>query len=212
LAGLKEQASQRIEEPRVDPDSPDWATKFYNDPQVTVQKEIADQTTPALQQAAATMGKMLLDQQKEAIDKEFGPGSWKEVFAERLDPVVAEAAKANPMSLMSPVAVKNAVDTVKGNNFATLAERAQKLAESDTGEPDKELVSQVADQVVQLTGGIRRVQPDGQEKLDDPESQEFLSTFFKQTGEKLDPGRLAKIMSMEGNTIDDYEAATKEKE
>jgi hypothetical protein len=210
FAKLQQQATERLADPeRPEPTTEDWATKFYNEPQGTVQAEIANQTAPALQQAASTFGKMLLDTQQAAVDKEFGAGTWAETFAPKLDPIVAEAAKVNPMSLMSPTAVQNAVDTIKGNNFGTLAERARKAAETD---PNEDLVKSVTERVEQaMTGGIRRVPGHAEDKLDDEESQEFLKTFFKQTGEQLDPKRLAVMMNT-GSTYDEWKAASKKLE
>jgi predicted nucleic acid-binding Zn ribbon protein len=207
---LQEQAQQGMSAPKdTSGDDVDWATKFYNEPQGTVREEIASATAPALQQAASTMGKMLLDNHKMAIDQEFGPGAWDEIFESKLAPVVAEAAKTNPTSLMSTTAVRNAVNTIKGDNFAALAERAIKAAEAAKGGPDEATIEAAANRVVEMTGGIRRVKTDGVEKLDDEESQEFLKTFFKSTGETPDPTRLAKLMGA-GNYISDYEKATKE--
>lgn len=210
LASLREQAPPT---PPADSGSDkDWPTRFYEQPQETVQDEIASQTAPALQAAASTMGKMLLDQQKASVDKEFGAGAWDEVFKDRLDPVVADAAKSNPMSLMSPTAVQNAVDTIKGNNFATLAVRAQKLAEAANEDPNKELRETVKNQVVQeLSGGIRRIQPEGGHDLKDEESQEYLATLFRETGAKPDQERIGKLVGV-GDTYSDWKAATKEKE
>lgn len=209
LAGLKEQAAAPPVTP--DPNTEDWATKFYGEPQKTVQDEIASQTAPALTQAASTMGKMLLDTQKAAIDAEFGAGAWDEVFEGRLAPIVADAAKTNPMSLMSPTAVQNAVNTIKGDNFADLAQRALKAAEVDS-DPNKEIVDAVTSKVVEMTGGIRRIPGAQEDKLDDEESQEFLKTHFKQTGEELDPQRLAKVMNLTGSTYDEWKKATASKE
>jgi hypothetical protein len=213
LTKLQEQ-SQQANEPAAPVDETDWATKFYNQPQETVQTEVASQTSPVIQQAATTMGTMLMDQQKAAIDSEFGEGSWDEVFKTRLDPVVADAAKNNPMSLMSPTAIQNAVNTIKGDNFAALAKRAMERAEAAQSGPDKDLVNAVAEQVgsqFQMTGGLRRVKGDGVEKLDDADSTDFLKKFFENTGETINPERLAKVMNT-GNTYDEWKAATKEKE
>ena len=186
----------------------DWATEFYNKPQETVQAEIASQTAPMVQQAAGTMGKMLLDQQCEAIDERFGAGTWAAEFEGDLAPIVADAAKNYPASLMNPTAVQNAVDSIKGRKFAALAERAKALAEAPA-EDNKELVEQVANQVFEMTGGIRRAPAGTEEKLDDPESTEYLKEYFRQTGEELDPKRMAKLMNT-GPYYEDWLKATQE--
>ena len=101
-----------------------------------------------------------------------------------------------------------------GNKFAKLAARATKVTE-EAGAPNKELVETVADQVAQqlqgqqMIGGMRRIPNANEEKLDDEDSQEFLKEFFRQTGDPLDPKRLAKLMNT-GPYLEDWQKATKE--
>jgi hypothetical protein len=208
FAKLQEQAAAGTQATAEPAEGEDWATRFYNEPQGTVKSEIQSEVAPVLQQAAGTMGKMLLDQHHTAIDAEFGEGAWDEVFEGRLAPIVREAAQTNPTSLMSETAVRNAVNSIKGDNFAVLAARAAKLAEKPSEDPNEAIIAAAAERAVEMTGGIRRIPSSKEEKLDDEESQEFLKTFFRQTGEEPDPGKLAKLMSA-GNYIGDWEKATK---
>lgn len=190
------------------PPAEDWATEFYNKPQETVQQEIAAQAAPILQQNATFSAKVLMDKQHETVDKRWGEGTWAEEFEPVLAPIVADAIKNYPTSLSNPTAVQNAVNTIIGDKFDALTARASKLAETSE-EPNKELIDQVASQVVEMTGGIRRSPNSAEEKLDDEDSQEFLKEIFRQTGEQRDPKRLAKLMNT-GPYFEDWQGATKE--
>jgi hypothetical protein len=216
LLSLKEQASQRIEEPNPSGDAPDWATKFYNEPQGTVQQEIDTRTAPIVQQAATTMGKILIDQKQEQIDKTYGEGVWDKYFKEPISKAVADAARDYPGSLMNPVAIDNAVNTVKGRDevFNALVSALAEKSKADGAGPDEELVESVANKLgeqYQLMGGIRRAQTGGVEKFDDPDSEDYLAQHFKQTGTPIDKDELAKVLNMKGNSLKDYKAAIEEK-
>ena len=215
FAKLQEQAEAQLSQPsKPAGDSEDWGAKFYQNPQGVVQEEIATQTLPALQTAASAMGKMLLDQQARQIDAEFGDGTWAEVFAPKLDPIVKTAIKSNPMSLMNSEAVENAVSIIRGNpnNFKTLVEKASKKAES-SGKPDEAMLEAAVNRVVEMTGGIRKAPNGSGPKLNDPESQEILKLFAKETGTQPDTERLSRLMSTTGRStsLSDWQNAVKEK-
>ena len=206
---LEQQATTTPAGPVTPPTDKDWATDFYEKPQETVQAEIAAQAAPILQQNAAFSAKVLMDKHQVDFDTEFGAGAWAEEIEPVLAPIVADAIKNYPTSLSNPTAVQNAVNTIKGDKFAALAARASKLSDA-AGEPNKELEKVVAEQIaVQMTGGMRRAPNAAEEKLDDDDSQEFLKEIFRQTGEKRDPARLAKLMNS-GPYIEDWQGATKE--
>jgi hypothetical protein len=211
LAGLQEQNSTQQAAAAEPANSEDWATKFYNSPQDTVQNEIQSVTEPTVRQVASTMGQLLLDKQKESVSSEFGPEAWDTYFDGPLSTAVANAVKEYPGSLMNPTAVENAVKTIKGDKFSELTALRAKIAEAKPNGPDEETVEQVANRVVEMTGGIRRTPNSSQEKLDDAESQEFLNAHFKETGTKIDTSRLAKLMNS-GNSIEDWQAMNKELE
>jgi hypothetical protein len=214
FAKLQEQAEAQLSTPTPTGDPEDWGSKFYQDPKGTVQKEIADQTLPALQQAASAMGKMLLEQQASKVDSEFGTGTWAEIFAPKLDPIVKGAIKSNPMSLMNSEAVENAVAIIRGNpnTFKSLTEKAASRAET-SGKPDEAFLEAAVNRVVEMTGGMRKAPNGSGPKLNDPESQEILKLFAKETGTTPDTERLSKLMSTSGRStsFSDWQNAVKEK-
>ena len=207
---LEQQATTTPAGPIDPPKEGDFPTRFYEDPEGTVEDKIRSEAAPILQQNATFAAKVLMDKQQEAIDGRWGVGTWAEEFEPVLAPIVADAIQKYPTSLSNPTAVQNAVDTIKGQKFEALTARAAKLAEGAPEDPNKEIVDQVFNRVNQeMTGGLRRVNPTGGEKLDDDDSKDFLRKFFEKTGEEIDSSRLSKLMGT-GDTYEDWKKATKE--
>lgn len=207
---LAEQQGQPQNAPDPSQDK-DWAQRFYDDPEGTVKRTAEELMSGVVGPAANTLGDVILNEQRTAIDSKWGAGAWEAHVAPTLQPVIDEARRTNPAQLLNKSALENAVGTVVARHVDALLEHRESHKKADDPEA---LVKQVTERVLSstnLTGGLRRSNGDAP-KLD-ADQKAVLKALQADTGETRDENLLAVLMDTgdahTGTTLEQYEAAVK---
>lgn len=198
--------------PAPEPQDPsDYLTDLANKPQETIQREalriaqavVAQGYGGTAQQLTDTSHKMLISEQRQAIDGEFGKGTWKELYEPALASDLEAIRKANPVALSNPDSIQILVDRVTGQQRAALNERESKHKTAQ----QEEWVSTRTEIANSLppSGLTRRSSADGEP---DDETKLFLAEVGNATGEKMDPKQFVKLMTS-GNKLEDWQSTQK---
>jgi len=204
---------QRAQEPapQPEPNQEDWNNQFYNDPKGTIQREFEQSAAGVIGPTAQTLGDLVIENQRNIIDQQWGKGAWDEVFQPSLGPVIDEAKRTNPAQLLNKSAIENAVATVTGRNVDALVARRSAMSEEST-KAEEEQVNKLAQAVLSRTnlqGGIRRNNDQGPPKLDDSHN-ENLAAMARDKGEEPDRQLLAVLMQTgddTGTTLEQWQSA-----
>ena len=173
----------------------------------TIAKQVQAAAAPIVTQVANTVSAEVIKRQVDEIDEKYGPGTWKAVFADKLEPVFENARRTDPTQLMNPAAIANAVSAVKGQEFDTLVERQAEYINT-RAQVEADRVANLTDQVVSntnLSGGLRLTVPGRSRELDE-HADTYLSTVLKETGELRDKSAL-KIALNSGNDYESWQRA-----
>jgi hypothetical protein len=218
---LQQRAAQQDNQANNDAgqSAPAAAVDFFTDPESAVREVFRQEAGPLVQQLGSTTGDTVLAEEQASIVETFGQNAWDSVFSPVLTPVINNVKAQNPAQLLDRTALKNAIKTITGDNFATLRE-AQDAVAKERDEAGMKQADTIANLVIQRTnpsGGIRRVQGDKPVKLDGPEYQEYIEGFFKETGNKPDIDRLSALATTgvetpagRVTTLEQWQSANKE--
>ncbi len=205
LRGIQ-QPAPAAEEP-VDESEEAFANDFYKAPRATLQRELARLAQPLVAQQADLSSQLYVDQQREQIESKYGPGTWKDIFADKLDPVFDHLRANDPAQLLNKRAIENAIKTVMGDNLDALVDRraAHTKAQSTAKETERtELRNQLFAESGNLTGGFRRTDKPSLSE----EHKDILRKMAEHDGVKRDENLIMAAMAS-GDTINDYVAMKK---
>ena len=100
-----------------------------------------------------TQHQLLIRDEKEKVDSEFGEGTWDKEFAPDLDPIFNNLRAQNPAALANQAIINQGVVGVKGGpKFDTLQKARVEAAEAAAQSNDRK-VQDLASKVTTLTGG-----------------------------------------------------------
>ena len=211
---VSSQASTPVETPKSAND--DFSTRFYTDPENALSEKIGKETLPVVQAAAKSLAATKMSEHRSKIDREFGDGTWDEIFAPHMSKAVDDLLKVNPMVLFNDDAIANGVSSIRGKaeNFTALHERANKFKESLTSK-EAEQMAKLTEHItsqIPLTGGMRRSQSAAL-KLDDEDSRAYLRARSENGGNDSSEAELVAVMSARhtgkggGMTLEDFKSA-----
>ena len=206
LTGALQAMAQRDSSPPQPPASAeDFASRFYTEPEDTIKEVFRRESQSVVGPMADLASSMLLENQEQRLDHEFGPGTWKEVFHPQLQPVFDHLKKSDPGQLLNRQAIENAISTIKGQRFSELAERrtnyttASRKASEEATEAER---AKILGRVGNLGGGLR---PDGSGPPALTEDHKaILAEMSKADGIARDGAHYAKLLSSDVTTLEDY--------
>lgn len=206
---LEERAQAGLQDPPqgpAEPDDEEFASEFYQKPGAAVDQRIrqrfASEAQPILSAQADFAAESLVREQRAEIDQKFGPGTWDDLFEKELRPVINEVKRTNPVALLNPTALRNAVNTVVGKNWDTLAEKRTSY-QHNTEQEEQQKLMKLREELARTPGfsGGFRTGSDGKPKLSD-EQLGMLDEWKKHDGHERNPELLA---AMDGvDSIEDY--------
>lgn len=200
--------------PKPEPTGDEYLDRLARQPKETIAETAAETALrvaretmgPGLTQLFDTAGRLVLQEKRNEVDSQFGPGAFEAEFLPSLKQNLDQLRKVNPKAVADPDTVQALIDRIRGQKFDALVTRREAHGKAMADSKQKGLEEIVS--AIPGGGGRFTMQKRGPGAELPEDFDQFSRELTAATGTPIDKDEFARLHKA-GNTIDDFLAAVK---